>query len=341
MKKNAFGNIYQRYFIKALSGMAQGLFGSLIIGLILTQLAQIPYMYWLAPLAAQLGATSPVVGAAIGVGVALALEAKPLAVVASAGTAALAYGLGGGPVGAYLAAVVSAEFGTLVSGKTPMDIVVVPLVAIILGGLVAQYTAPPIGKFMLWLGGIINDATNYQPFLMGVIISVLMGVILTAPISSAAIAMSLGLTGLAAGAATVGCCAHMIGFAVISYRANRVGGLLAQGLGTSMLQVPNIMRKPVILVAPVFASLVLGPLATAKFIALQNIHAGAGMGTSGLVGPLGVWTAMSQNTNDAWPLILLKILLFCFLLPALLSLAAHTVCLRMKWYRVEDMKLEK
>ena len=252
---------FKRYFIDAMSYMALGLFSSLIIGLILSQLSAIPGLQFLKAYADMVSAKSPVVGAAIGVAIAYGMKGKPLVLFASAVTGALGYDLGG-PAGAYLAAVVGARLGGLVAGRTPVDIVLVPVVTIASGGLVAQFTGPAIASGMEALGGFINAATEMHPLPMGIIVSTLMGMVLTAPISSAAIAISLGLNGLAAGAACVGCCTQMVGFAVQSYADNGLGGLLSQGLGTSMLQFGNILRKPVIWLPPTIASAILGPVST-------------------------------------------------------------------------------
>ena len=306
---------FQRYFIDAMSYMALGLFSSLIIGLILSQLSGIPGLGFLKGFADMVGAASPVVGAAIGVAIGYGMKVKPLVVFSSAVTGAIGYSLGG-PVGAYLAAVVGAELGQLIAGRTPVDIVLVPIVTIVSGGLIAQLTGPAIASGMTALGAFINETTRLQPLPMGIAVSVIMGMVLTAPISSAAIAISLGLDGLAAGAACVGCCANMIGFAVQSYPDNGLGGLLSQGLGTSMLQFGNILRKPIIWLPPILASAILGPISTV-LVKMPNNPLGAGMGTSGLVGQFGAWASMqgSFGTMEALGLILLM----HFLLPALLT----------------------
>ncbi len=324
-----------RYFIKAMSSMALGLFSSLIIGLILSQLSQIGFLSWLAPLAELVSASSPVVGAAIGVSVAWSLTQKPLAVFSSAVTGAIGYAAGG-PVGAFVAAVVGAEFGNLVGGKTPVDIVLVPICTIVTGGLVGRWLGAPIGSFMAALGTVINNATMLSPVPMGIAVSSIMGLALTAPISSAAISISLGLDGLAAGAAAVGCSCQMIGFAVCSYRDNGVGGLISQGLGTSMLQFGNICRRPQILLAPTLAGAILGPVSTAVFGMLNNAS-GAGMGTSGLVGQFGAYASMSP-VFGVWPTLGL-ILLMHFVLPAALSLLIDAALRRIGWVREGDMKL--
>lgn len=334
MKKRARA-FFKRYFIDAMSYMALGLFSSLIIGLILSQLSSLGFLSFLKPIAEMVSASSPVVGAAIGVAIAYGLQVKPLAVFSCAVAGAYGYQLGG-PVGAYLAAVVGAECGQFIAGKTPVDIVLVPVFAIVSGGIAANLVGPGIAAGMNALGGFINRATELHPIPMGILVSVAMGMILTAPISSAAISISLGLSGIAAGAACVGCCTQMIGFAVQSYEDNGVGGLISQGIGTSMLQFGNILRKPVIWLPPTLASAVLGPLSTAVF-GMANTPSGAGMGTSGLVGQFGAWAAMSETTP---PLKLLGlILLMHFILPAALTLVFWRVFKRLGWIKRGDMKL--
>lgn len=327
---------FQRYFIDAMSYMALGLFSSLIIGLILSQLSGIPGLGFLKSFAEMVGAASPVVGSAIGVAVAYGLEGRPLVIFSSAVTGALGYSLGG-PLGAYLAAVVGAELGQLVAGRTPVDIVLVPIVTIAAGGLVARLTGPAIAGAMTALGGFINETTRLQPLPMGIAVSVIMGMVLTAPISSAAIAISLGLDGLAAGAACVGCCANMIGFAVQSYPDNGLGGLLSQGLGTSMLQFGNILRKPVIWLPPILASAILGPVSTV-LVRMPNNPLGAGMGTSGLVGQFGAWASMAGGFGAAEALLLIA--LMHFVLPAALTWLIATGFRRAGWIRPGDMKLQ-
>ena len=261
-RQSGIKGLLKRWFIDALGAMAQGLFASLIIGLIIQQLGKIPGLSFLTPFAQMLSASSPVVGAAIGVAVAYGLKHAPLVVFSSAATGALGYTLGG-PVGAFLASLAGAEIAGLLVGKTKVDIgACCPLSPSLSVGWSLPGLAPGINAMMTGIGKFINLATELQPIPMGILVSVVMGMALTAPISSAAIAISLDLSGLAAGAATVGCCVNMLGFAVASYRENGVGGLISQGLGTSMLQVPNIVRKPVIWLPAIVASAVLGPLAT-------------------------------------------------------------------------------
>ncbi len=332
---NWVSRAFKRYFITAMSYMALGLFSSLIIGLIIEQLSMISFLSWLKPFA-DVAKSGLVVGGAIGVAIAYSLKTKPLVIFASAITGAIGYQLGG-PIGSFFAAVIGAEIGNLIAGRTPVDIVLVPLVTIIVGGLVGTFIGPPINSVMTALGSFINTATQMHPIPMGIIVSVVMGLALTAPISSAAISISLGLSGLAAGAACVGCCAQMVGFAVASYRENRVGGLIAQGLGTSMLQFGNIMRRPAIWLPPTITSAILGPISTAVF-AMTNNAAGAGMGTSGLVGQINAWATMSL-TMPAWETIVLIVVMH-FILPAALTLAFSELLRKIKWIRPGDMALE-
>lgn len=283
-----------------------------------------------------LSASSPVVGAAIGVAVAYGLKHAPLVVFSSAATGALGYSLGG-PVGAYVSSLAGAEIAGLLAGKTKVDIVALPFVTIVIGGLVANWIGPGINAFMTALGSFINMATELQPIPMGILVSVVMGMALTAPISSAAIAISLNLSGLAAGAATVGCCVNMLGFAVASYKENGVAGLISQGIGTSMLQVPNIVRRPVIWLPEIIVSAILGPLSTTLFGMLNN-PMGAGMGTSGLVGQVGTIAAMAGT--EPMGMILLKMAIIQFVLPIVLTLLIANGMRRAGWIKPNDMKLD-
>ena len=330
--------LFRKYVVKALSHMAQGLFCSLILGLIIGQIAKIPGLDFLNFIAEALSASSPLVGACIGLAIAYGLSCAPLVMISSAITGALGYQFGG-PVGAYLAVIVGEELGGLVSRKTPVDIIITPLVTIVAGGLFAKFCCSPINDFMLYLGEVINKATMLSPFMMGIAVSVLVGCALTLPISSVAICVMLGIDGLAAGAATVGCCAQMVGFAVISYRDNGMGGLLSQGLGTSMLQIGNIARKPIIWLAPTLTSAILGPVSTV-WLQMTNNALGAGMGTSGLVGPLATFATMTEAGAAAGPLTI-KIICLYFLAPALISLGIHMLMKKAEWVKAGDMKLEQ
>ena len=330
--------LFRKYVVKALSHMAQGLFCSLILGLIIGQIAKIPGLDFLNFIAEALSASSPLVGACIGLAIAYGLSCAPLVMISSAITGALGYQFGG-PVGAYLAVIVGEELGGLVSRKTPVDIIITPLVTIVAGGIFAKFCCSPINDFMLYLGEVINKATMLSPFMMGIAVSVLVGCALTLPISSVAICVMLGIDGLAAGAATVGCCAQMVGFAVISYRDNGMGGLLSQGLGTSMLQIGNIARKPVIWLAPTLTSAILGPVSTV-WLQMTNNALGAGMGTSGLVGPLATFATMTEAGAAAGPLTI-KIICLYFLAPAMISLGIHMLMKKAGWVKAGDMKLEQ
>lgn len=329
---------FHKYIVDALSFMAMGLFCSLILGLIVGQIAKIPGLDFLGFIADALSASSPLVGACIGLAISYGMNNAPLVIISSAITGALGYGFGG-PVGAYLAVVLGAETGMLVSKKTPVDIILTPLVTIVIGGLFAKYCCSPINDFMLYLGNVINKATMLSPFLMGITVSVLVGCTLTLPISSVAICVMLGIDGLAAGAATAGCCAQMVGFAVTSFRDNGIGGLLSQGLGTSMLQIGNIARKPQIWIAPTLTAAILGPVSTV-WLQMTNTALGAGMGTSGLVGPLAAYASMTEAGASSGPLIV-KIMCLYFIAPALISLAFDFLMRKSGLIKAGDMKLKQ
>jgi len=330
----------RNYLTKTLNGMALGLFGSLIIGLILKQIGDISGIGAISIFgrSAQL-----LMGPAIGAGVAFSLGSPALVIFTSIITGALGAGsiqisdsaasiAIGEPAGAYVAALIGAELGKRVCGKTKVDIVVVPAVTIVSGGIAGAFIAPIVSMLMKNLGGFINMATALQPLPMGIFVAVAMGMILTMPISSAALSIAMGLDGLAAGAALVGCSTQMIGFAVISYRENGLGGLIAQGLGTSMLQVPNIIKNPYIWVPPTLASAILGPISTSVF-KMQANSIGAGMGTSGLVGQIATVTVMGYSSIP-------NIILMHFALPALLSFAISELMRKKGYIKTGDMKLE-
>ena len=347
--------IFDRIFIDGLSGMAQGLFATLIIGTIIQQIGTLiggsigDMIFVIGKVAASL------TGAGIGIGVAYKFGCSQLVVVSSAtagmvgafaskllaGTVlvegTMAYAGPGEPLGAFLAAYVGIELGQLVTGKTKIDILVTPLVTIGTGSLVGLILGPPITGFMTWLGSLINWGTEQQPFIMGIVVSVLMGMILTLPISSAALGIILNLSGLAAGAATVGCCCNMVGFAVASYRENKVGGLLAQGIGTSMLQVPNIVRKPVIWLPAILSSAILGPVGT-MLLHMTSNATGSGMGTAGLVGQIMTWQTMIAT--EAPMVVLIKILVIQIVLPAIVTLAISEFMRKKEWIKYGDMKLD-
>lgn len=335
-EQSAIGKWFKLYIVDALSYMAMGLFCSLILGLIIKQIALIPGMEFLADIAALLQ-SAPVVGGSIGLAIALGLKRDPLVTISAVAVGALGYQFGG-PVGAYLASIVGVEAGSLLSKRTPVDIILTPLIAVIVGGLFAKYCCAPINEWVMSLGEVINRATMLNPFVMGIIVSVSVGAILTLPISSAALCISIGIGGLAAGAATAGCCAQMVGFAVISYRDNGIGGLISQGLGTSMLQIGNIARKPIIWLAPTLSAAILGPIST-MWLKMTNNAAGAGMGTAGLVGPLGCWDTMAATTDHTT--LLIEIIGLYFVAPALLSLLFDFVMRRLGWVKDGDMRLQR
>ena len=328
--------IFKKYIVDALSHMAMGLFCSLILGLIIGQIAKIPGLDFLTFIADALSSSSPLVGACIGLAIAFGMSCAPLVMISSAITGALGYQFGG-PVGAYLAVILGEEIGMLVSKKTPVDIILTPLVTILAGGLFAKYCCSPINDFMLYLGSVINSATALSPFLMGITVSVLVGCALTLPISSVAICVMLGIDGLAAGAATAGCCAQMIGFAVISYKDNGIGGFISQGLGTSMLQIGNIVRKPIIWLAPTLTAAILGPVSTVV-LQMTNNSIGAGMGTSGLVGPLGTYSTMTDAGTESGAAIMMIVCLY-FIAPALIALTIHQIMKKLGLIEPGDMKL--
>ena len=343
-------------FIDGLSGMALGLFATLIVGTILSQVGTLFIGGKAGDLLFVIGKVASVVtGAGIGVGVAYKFKESPLVVISSAvnglvgayagkilaGTlfvdGAFVIAPPGEPLGAFIAAYVGILAGKLVSGRTKVDILVTPVVCIICGSVAGLLAGPPISGLMTELGSWVNWGVEQQPFLMGIIVSVLMGMFLTLPISSAAIGVVLGLEGLAAGAATVGCCANMIGFAVISYRENKFGGLLAQGLGTSMLQIPNIVKHPIIWLPAIITSAILGPVSTMAFKMTSNA-VGSGMGTAGLVGPIMSFQTMSGYMSPVTALIY-NITMY-FVLPAVISLAVSEFMRKHNFIKQGDMKLD-
>ncbi len=326
----------KRYFIDAMSAMALGLFASLIIGTILKQFAKVSVLAFLAPLA-EVATNSYIVGAAIGVAIASGLKEKPLVIFSAAVVGGIGY-LEGGPVGAYLAAVIGSEIASIIASKTKLDIIITPLFTIISGGLVGVYVGPYIDRVMSSLGTFINSATEYAPIPMGIVVSVVVGMVLTAPISSAALCIMIGIDGIAAGAAAVGCACQMIGFAVASYNDNGLGGSISIGIGTSMLQFHNILRHPLIWLAPTLASAVLGPISTAV-LKMTNTSMGAGMGTAGLVGQFGAYETMSGEYGPAVTLIIIAMM--HFILPAVLTLMFDFAGRRLGYIKPGHMKLEK
>ncbi len=330
LKRKNVNITVKTYLIDAMGAMAFGLFASLLIGTIFGTLGDKTHVTLFNTIAEYCKTAT---GAALGVSIAYALKAPQL-VLFSAATVGIAGNALGGPVGALVSTIVATELGKIVSKETRVDILVTPGVTIISGVLIAQFVGPGVSAFMTAFGNLVKTTTEMQPFFMGILVSALVGIALTLPISSAAICIMLSLDGLAGGAATAGCCAQMIGFAVLSFRENGVGGLLAQGLGTSMLQMGNIVKNPKIWIAPTLASMITGPVATCVF-QMQNIPAGAGMGTCGLVGPIGVYTAMGGGVQ-MW----LGILLVCFVLPAALTLVFGELLRKIEWVKFGDLKLD-
>ena len=332
----------KRYLQDALSAMALGLFASLLIGTIFdtigVQTANLFGENMISAFFVEIGGFAKgAMGAAIGVATAWGLQAPPLvlfacAAVGTMGASMTGFGIEmtGGPAGAFIAA----EFGKAVSKETKVDIIVTPAVTLIVGGLAAKIVGPAIGWCMIKIGEFIMMATEWQPFVFGIIVSVVIGLVLTAPVSSAALCIMFNLSGLAAGAATVGCCAQMIGFAVASYKENGVGGLLAQGIGTSMLQVSNIIKNPWILVPATLAGAIVGPISTCVF-KMTNIPVGAGMGTCGLVGQIGTFTDMGFTFDVLW-----KVVLLHFVLPAILAIIIDKVLRKSGKIKDGDYKLE-
>jgi uncharacterized membrane protein len=344
---NVITRLLRRWFLDAFSAMALGVFATLLMGTIIGQIGAWTKLDVLIKLGT-FAKNGFVVGAAIGVAVANGLKVKPLVIFSAAVCGAVGYS-DGGPLGAYVAALIGSEFANLVAGKTHFDIILVPAVSILTGGTVGLFTGPYIDAFCDWIGLQIKLSMELQPVLMGMVVSCVMGLALTAPISSAAISTVVFTQGLyagneqaialAAGAATVGCCCQMVGFAVSSYRENGFSGLLAQGLGTSMLQVPNIMKHPLILIPPTLTSIILGAVSALDFVGMANgpgVY--GGMGTCGLVGPAGMWGYMMPNGFD-W-LIFVKIVLMCVVLPAVLSFAISEAMRKLGWIKSGDMKLD-
>ena len=321
----------QSYLIDALSGMALGLFSSLLIGTIFSTIAEKAGIELFATLASYAKAAT---GAALGVSIAHALKA-PALVLFSAATVGIAGNELGGPVGALIATIIATELGKIVSKETQVDILVTPSVTIVSGVAVSMLVGPGVSSFMDFFGNVIKSATEMQPLIMGMLVATLMGIGLTLPISSAAICVMLTLDGIAGGAATVGGCAQMLGFAIMSFKENGWGGLVAQGLGTSMLQVPNIIKNPKIWIPPILTSMIVGPLSTCIF-RLENIPAAAGMGTCGLVGPIGVLTAMPDGGSKMW----IGIVLLCFILPALLTYIFGEILRKIGWIKENDLKID-
>ena len=347
----------KRYGIEALSAMAQGLFASLLIGTIFATIGDqlnIPLFHDLGAFCKGGKLTDDTItainvsGPAMAVAIGYALKAPPLVLFSllAVGGAANTMGGSGGPFAVLIIAIIAAEFGKAVSKETKLDIIVTPAVTIIVGGGLSLLIAPPIGVASNWVGDLIMWATELHPFEMGIIVSVVVGIALTLPISSAAICAGLGLTGLAGGAALAGCCANMVGFAVMSFRENRWGGLLSQGIGTSMLQMGNIVKNPKIWIPPILASAITGPIATCVFkLQMNGAPIASGMGTCGLVGQIGVYTGWVSDvaagtkaaiTGMDW----LGLIMISFVLPAVITWVFGLICRRIGWIKENDLKLD-
>ncbi len=346
----------KRYLIDALGAMAQGLFCSLLIGTIINTIGtQFHISYLVTPVATIAGVdytvgglATAMSGPAMAVAIGYALQAPPLVLFSliSVGFASNALGGAGGPLAVLFVAILSAEVGKLVSKETKIDILVTPLVTIGVGIALSEWWAPALGRAASSVGTLIMWATTKQPFLMGILVSVIVGMALTLPISSAAICAALSLTGLAGGAAVAGCCAQMVGFAVMSFKENKWGGLISQGIGTSMLQMPNIIKNPRIWLAPIICSAITGPIATCIFkMEMNGAAVSSGMGTCGLVGQIGVYTGwvndVAAGTKSAittfdW----IGLALICFILPAIICPFINNFFIKIGWVKRADMKLQ-
>ena len=342
----------KRYGIDALGAMAQGLFCTLLVGTILKTIGE---QFGLGFLVSELGesgysiatAASAMVGPAMAVAIGYALNAPGMVLFSliPVGFATNAIGGAGGPLAVYFIAVIAAEFGKAVSKETKVDILVTPIVTILVGIGLAALIAAPIGRAAMYIGDVIKWATVQRPFIMGIVVSVVVGIALTLPISSAAICASIGLTGLAGGAALAGCCANMVGFAVASFKENRWGGIVSQGLGTSMLQMGNIVKNPKIWIPAILTSAITGPLSTCVFkLEMNGAAVSSGMGTCGLVGPIGVWSGWANPTNgaaviDPGAMDWIGLLLISIVLPAILGAVFGYLCRKLGWIRDGDMAL--
>ena len=350
----------KRYFIDAMSAMAQGLFCTLLVGTILNTIGQQLHIGFLNEIIVTIGTgdgaveytigglASAMVGPGMAVAIAAALQAPPMVLFSMipVGFATNAFGGAGGPLAVLFVAIVAAEVGKAVSKETKIDILVTPIVTVLVGIGFAAVVAAPIGALANSVGSAIMWATELQPFFMGILVSVIIGVALTLPISSAAICMALGLTGLAGGAAVAGCCAQMVGFAVMSYRENGRGGLVSQGLGTSMLQMANIVRNPRIWIPPTLASAITGPLATCLFhLEMNGAPVSSGMGTCGLVGQIGVYTGWVNDVAAGTKAVItatdwLGLILISFILPAVLTWLLAIPLRKWGWIKDGDLKLD-
>jgi len=335
----------KKYAVDAMGAMAQGLFASLLIGTIISTIGEQTGWQILIDIGSfAKGVTGPAMACAIG----YSLSAPPFVLFSliAVGSAANSLGGAGGPLAVYFIAVISCELGKLVSKETKIDLIVTPLVTISSGVLLSMWLAPGIGKIAMAVGNAIMKATELQPFLMGIIVSVLVGVALTLPISSAAICAAFGLTGLAGGAAVAGCCAQMIGFAVVSFKENKWGGFFAQGIGTSMLQMGNIVKNPKIWIPPTVCAAVTGPIATCIFrLEMNGAAVASGMGTCGLVGQIGIYTGWINDISEGLKASItakdwIGLILICFVLPAVLTPLIAIPLRKAGWIKDGDMKLE-
>lgn len=345
LKKKDIEISVKRYFIDALGAMAQGLFASLLIGTIIGTLGT---QFGIEVLVTVGNYAKAAVGPAMAIAIGYALKASPLVLfsLAAVGSAANELGGAGGPLAVLVVAIIATEFGKLVSKETKIDIIVTPFVTIFVGVVLSLWWAPAIGAAASAFGNAVMWATEQQPFIMGIVVSVIVGIALTLPISSAAICAALGLTGLAGGAAVAGCCAQMVGFAVLSFRENKWGGLFAQGIGTSMLQMGNIVKNPRIWIPAILTSAITGPIATCVFkLQMNGAAVSSGMGTCGLVGQIGVYTGwlsdIAAGTKTAitamdW----LGLLLICFILPGVLCWLFGLFFRKIGWIKENDLKLD-
>ena len=335
----------KRYGIDALSAMAQGLFASLLIGTIISTLGTQLKIEILNTIGSYAKAAT---GPAMAVSVALALKAPPLVLfsMVAVGISANELGGAGGPLAVLFVSIIASEFGKAVSKETKIDIIVTPFITIAAGVLLSVSCAPYIGKAASWVGNIIMWATEQQPFLMGILVSATVGIALTLPISSAAICAALSLTGLAGGAALAGCCAQMVGFAVMSFKENKWGGLLSQGIGTSMLQMGNIVKNPKIWIAPIITSAITGPLATCLFkLKMNGAAIASGMGTCGLVGQIGVYTGWVNDIANGSKVAItafdwIGLVMISFILPAVLTYIFGEISRKIGWIKENDLKLD-
>ena len=344
LKKKNIEISVRRYLVDAMGAMANGLFASLLIGTIVATLGQQLNIQMLVDIGTFAKGVS---GPAMAVAIAYALQAPPLVLFSmlAVGAAANTMGEAGGPLAVFVIAIIATEIGKVVSKETKIDILVTPLVTICIGVLLSIGLAPYIGKAASGVGQLIMWATEMRPFMMGILVSVIVGIALTLPISSAAICAALSLTGLAGGAAVAGCCAQMVGFAVMSYRENKIGGLVSQGIGTSMLQMGNIIKNPKIWIPQILTSAITGPIATCVFHLEMNGEAiSSGMGTCGFVGQIGVYTgwindiAAGAKQAVTW-IDWLGLILISFVLPACLTWGFGWICRKIGWIREGDLKL--